>query len=164
MSRYALINTATGLVENVIEWDGNTEAWQPDPGYVVIESEAAQMGWGYLDGVFTAPVIVPIPPTEAEVLANQSAKLQGLTQLATAQKSALTNRISTINDAIELEMATPEEEIELPVRVLQLKAWKTYAVLLGRVTSQVGWPPEVTWPVQPTEGMDLTVSAVVVEA
>lgn len=93
------------------------------------------------------------------ILALQSAKLQALTQLANAQKSALTNRIGTINDAIELEMATPEEEAELPIRVLQLKAWKTYAVLLGRVTSQVGWPPEVTWPVQPAEGMDLTVSA-----
>ena len=114
-------------------------------------------GWTYINGVFS-PYVAP-PPTDAEILASQSAKLQGLTQLSTAQKSALTNRISTINDAIELEMATPEEEAELPIRVLQLKAWKTYAVLLGRVTSQVGWPPEVTWPVQPAEGMDLTVSA-----
>ena len=93
------------------------------------------------------------------ILAIQSAKLQALNQLAAAQKFALTNRIGTLNDSIELEMATPEEEVELPKRVIQLKAWKTYAVLLGRVMAQVDWPPEVTWPVQPTEGMDLTVSA-----
>jgi hypothetical protein len=92
------------------------------------------------------------------ILADQSEELQKLTQLATAQKLAITNRISVLNDAIELEIATQEEEAELPVRTAQLKKWKTYAVLLGRVTGQPGWPLEVEWPVQPTEGMDLTVS------
>jgi len=159
-NRYVVINISTGLVENMILWDGNVDNWQPDEGYIVIQSDIAQTGWSYLEGVFTAPPIEPPPPlTPEQILTNQSAKLQGLTQLATAQKSALTNRIGTLNDAIELEMATPAEEAELLVRVLQLKAWKTYAVLLGRVTSQTGWPPEVEWPVQPTAGMDLTVSA-----
>jgi hypothetical protein len=113
---------------------------------------------------------VPLPiaePTPADVLITQSAKLQALTQLATAQKSALTNRIATLQDAIDnvgvegLEefAATPEEQIEFPQRKTQLTKWKNYAILLGRVTSQAGWPPEVEWPVQPTEGMDLTVSA-----
>jgi hypothetical protein len=36
---------------------------------------------------------------------------------------------------------------------------KTYAVQLGRVTSQYGWPHEVGWPDQPSGRMDLTVSA-----
>jgi len=93
------------------------------------------------------------------ILALQSSKLQVLTQLATAQKVALVNRISTLNDAVDLEIATAEEESELPVRTTQLKEWKTYAVLLGRVTAQQGWPSEVSWPVQPAEGMDLMVSA-----
>lgn len=107
--------------------------------------------------VFTTYVVPTATPEQ--ILASQSYKLQQLTQTAAAQKLALMNRVSTLNDAIELEMATPEEEVELAKRTLQLKAWKTYAVLLGRVTSQVGWPPEVIWPTQPTEGMDLTVSA-----
>ncbi|KAB0509695.1 tail fiber assembly protein [Pseudomonas moorei] len=102
------------------------------------------------------------PPPD--MLALQSAKLQALTQLTVAQKQALANRISTLNDAIDLEMATPEEEAELPIRTAQLKQWKTYAVLLGRVTSQIGWPPEVVWPAQPAAGMDLTVSAVAPDA
>lgn len=93
------------------------------------------------------------------VLAIQSAKLQGFNQLAAAQKIALANRIGTLNDAIELEMATPEEIAELPIRQAQLLEWKRYAVYLGRVTSQAGWPPDVEWPVQPADGMDLTVSA-----
>lgn len=97
------------------------------------------------------------PPVN--VLALQSAKLQELTQLASAQKTALTERIGTLNDAIDMDMAIPEEEAELPARMAQLKLWKTYAVLLWRVTTQLGWPAEVTWPAQPANGMDLTVSA-----
>jgi hypothetical protein len=104
------------------------------------------------------PYVEP-PLTPQQILVNQSAKLVGLKQLAEAQKVALSNRIGTLNDAIELEMATPAEIAELPVRTAQLKAWKTYAVLLGRVTGQAGWPPDVEWPVQPAEGMDLTTSA-----
>lgn len=120
----------------------------------------------YVDGNLTTiePTFEVPPPTPAEILASQSAKLQLLKQLAEAQKVALSARIGVLNDAIELEMSTPEEEAELPTRVLQLKAWKTYAVLLGRVTGQSGWPPEVDWPVQPTGGMDLTISASAPEA
>jgi len=104
--------------------------------------------------------VLPPPPTEAEILAAQSAKLQQATQLASAQKTALTNRIGVLTDAVELEMATPEEEAELPIRQAQLLEWKRYAVLLGRVTAQAGWYATVVWPVQPAEGMDLSVSAV----
>ncbi len=157
MANYAIINIETGIVENVSVWDG-IEPWSPPDGYIAIETTTAGPGWSYADGEFFPP---PIPePTPAEVLSSQSAKLQGLTQLASSQKVALTNRISTLNDAIELEEATPEEVAELPIRQAQLLNWKRYAIYLGRVTSQEGWPLEVEWPVQPTEGMDLTVSAV----
>ena len=161
MSRYAVIEVSTGLVVNVIIWDGES-LWTPPEGCIAVATLVANIGWTYIDGEFAPPPEPELPPlTPEQILANQSAKLQSLTQLATAQKNALTNRISTLNDAIDLDMITPEEEIELPKRVLQLKAWKTYAILLGRVTGQSGWPPEVEWPVQPSEGMDLTVSAIV---
>lgn len=120
--------------------------------------DGTQVGDTYSDGIY-APYVPP-PPTPAEVLATQSAKLQQLNLLAAAQKTALTNRVGTLQDAVELEMATPDELVELPLRQAQLVEWKRYAVLLGRVTTQPGWPPEVTWPVQPAQGMDLTVSAV----
>lgn len=119
--------------------------------------EGTQVGDTYNDGVF-APYVPP-PPTPEEILATQSQKLQRFTQLAAAQKSALTNRVGTLQDAVDLEMATPEEESELPLRQAQLLAWKKYAILLGRVTTQEGWPPNPVWPEQPAEGMDLTVSA-----
>lgn len=115
-------------------------------------------GWIYSGGMFSQPQETGTSPEE--ILASQSAKLQYLTQLASSQKVALTNRIGTLNDAIELEEATPEEVEELPLRQAQLLNWKRYAIYLGRVTSQAGWPPEVEWPIQPAEGMDLTVSAV----
>lgn len=138
--------------------DIDPEGRFPPGAYLWVEcSEDVRQGWTYIDGVF-APYVPP-PPTPAEVLATQSAKLQQLNQLAAAQKVALTNRVGVLLDAVELKMATPAEEIELPLRQAQLDEWKRYAVLLGRVTSQPGWPPEVTWPVQPSQGMDLTVSA-----
>ena len=98
------------------------------------------------------------PPPD--ILDIQSAKLAALKQLAEAQKVALTNRIGVINEAVEYEMASPEELAELPQRVQQRTDWGKYAVLLGRVISQAGWPHEVAWPAQPAEGMNLSVSSV----
>lgn len=91
------------------------------------------------------------PPNAAEVLAEQSAKLQSSTELASAKKAALTERVSTLKDSVELEMATPAEIAELPVRTTELLEWKRYAVLLGRVTLQVKWPLEVDWPEAPVQ-------------
>lgn len=116
-----------------------------------------QYGWVW-DGASFAPYVAP-PPSSAEIIAANTTKLQAANQLATAQKTALTNRIGTLNDAIELEMATPEEVAELPVRQAQLLEWKRYAVFLGRVTTRAGWALTVEWPVQPTGGMDLTTNA-----
>ncbi|OMQ41084.1 hypothetical protein [Pseudomonas putida] len=93
------------------------------------------------------------PPRD--LLADQLVALQSRTQLSMAQKLALGDRVGTLNDAIELEIATPAEEAELVTRSLQLKMWKTYGVLLGRVTSHEGWPALVEWPLQPADGIDL---------
>jgi len=157
--RYVTVNVATGIVENMILWDGNPETWQPDEGYIAIRSDFAQAGWSYVDGVFVAPVVVPEPPTDAEIEARNKSLLKSYTATANAQVSALTNRINTINGGIEIDEALPEEVAELPVRQAQLVEWKRYALYLGRVTKQSGWALTVDWPVQPVEGMDLTVSA-----
>lgn len=162
MLLYAVINTETGIVENVVVWDGSVESgWSPPEGCIAIQSDVAGIGWTYVDGVFIAPPEPEVPPpTDAEIIASNTATLQQCTQLASAQKTALTNRVGTLQDAVELEMATPAEIAELPVRQAQLLAWKKYAIYLGRVTLQEGWALTVEWPVQPTEGMDLSVSAV----
>lgn len=98
------------------------------------------------------------PPLD--YLAIHSDMLRRKTSTAAAQRSALANRILTLSDAVDLEMATAEEIAELPERQEQLVNWKRYAIFLGRVTQQEGWHLSVDWPIEPTEGMDLTVSAV----
>ncbi len=50
--------------------------------------------------------------------------------------------IAPLQDAIDLDDATPED-------VINLKKWKTYRVALSRTTSQPGYPTEVDWPVTP---------------
>lgn len=121
-----------------------------------------EQGWTYVDGIF-APYVAP-PPTDAEIIALNTVRLQQYTQLSTSQKNALTVRVGTLQDAIELDIATPDEIAEIPVRQAQLLDWKRYAVFLGRVTLQAGWALTVEWPEQPTDGMDLTVSAVATES
>lgn len=144
-------------------WDGVAE-WNPGEGYIAVETAIGQIGWAYVNGEFNAPPVPEAPPpTPAEVLAIQSAKLQGLKTLAEAQKVALTTRIGVLNESIAYEMATPEEIAELPVRTQQRVDWGKYAVLLGRVTDQPKWAAEVQWPTKPDESMDLTVSPVVPE-
>jgi hypothetical protein len=54
MARYAVINDATKVVSNVIEWDGNTD-WNPPSGYAVIASATAGKGDTYENRVFITP-------------------------------------------------------------------------------------------------------------
>lgn len=55
---YALVNTETGIVENIVVWDGVTE-WTPPVGVDVIqlsESEAAYIGGTRNpDGTYSQP-------------------------------------------------------------------------------------------------------------
>lgn len=52
--RYALINTATGAVENVIELDEDSD-WPIPEGHEVVASDIAGPGWTYSAGEFSAP-------------------------------------------------------------------------------------------------------------
>lgn len=124
-----------------------------DPQYHSNLGEVEDDDQRYLDYINPPP----------DYLAINSAELQRRTQLASSQKIALTERISTLNDAIELEEATQSEIEELPARQSQLLDWKRYAIYLGRVTTQEGWHMVIVWPVEPADGMDLTVSAVAPE-
>lgn len=64
---------------------------------------------------------------------------------ATEKKKILTREatvaIDTLQDAIDLGMATDEEEA-------QLKAWKKYRVLLNRVDTSLA--PNIEWPDRPS--------------
>jgi hypothetical protein len=78
MARYALINDASELVENVIEWDG-ASGWAPPDGYSTVRSDTAQMGDTYAGGVFisNAPPAPPPPPL-ADVKRDLIASIDGM--------------------------------------------------------------------------------------
>lgn len=62
---YAIVNSTTGAVENITEWDGLTP-WSPPSGTTaVLADEDAVIGGTYANGVFTKP---PVPlPTQEEL-------------------------------------------------------------------------------------------------
>jgi hypothetical protein len=53
---YAIIQTSTGIVVNIVAWDGQS-AWSPGNGFEVVAlgNSGAGIGWTYADGVFTEP-------------------------------------------------------------------------------------------------------------
>jgi hypothetical protein len=57
MARYAMVQDASGIVVNVIEWSGDTADWQPDPGYTMVPDEPAVCGpgWSWDGTTFTPP-------------------------------------------------------------------------------------------------------------
>lgn len=54
MSVYAIVDTTTFLVVNVVVWDGG-EAWTAPSGCTAVESGVAGIGWSYTNGEFIAP-------------------------------------------------------------------------------------------------------------
>ena len=50
MAIYHIINTSTNIVENTVEWDGDTNKWRPEDGYVAVASTVCGIGWKYNSG------------------------------------------------------------------------------------------------------------------
>lgn len=77
---------------------------------------------------------------EAEELA--AAVKAAQSQIA-AKRLAADGMVSTLQDAVDLGEATPEEEAKL-------LEWKRYRIALIRVPNQPGYPKVIDWPVPPT--------------
>lgn len=135
--KYAIIKD--GVVTNMIVWDGVSEYdYGASDGVLALKlNDDEQVGPGYLyDGkIFTAP-----PPTEEEEQADEQSKLNQNKAIKASLFSEATNIISTLQDAVDLEMATDEESTQLPL-------WKKYRVLINRVDAETS--AEITWPVRP---------------
>jgi hypothetical protein len=84
------------------------------------------------------PVAVDPPPLTPEQRA----------EMALYQRDALMNeaslKVAPLQDAVDLDMATPDEERDL-------KAWKLYRVALNRIEQQPGFPTQIDWPKAPDE-------------
>lgn len=132
METYAIVNVATGLVENTILWDGVSN-WDAPEGLVAVPTEEAGIGWAYVDGVFVTPPLAPKPiPTPSETLAANTATRDALLVQATLA-------IAPLQDAVDLEVTTSAE-------IDQLKKWKQYRVAVNRIDLTQTSPP---WPAHP---------------
>jgi hypothetical protein len=75
------------------------------------------------------------PPTERDLITILLAKRDQKLRDATL-------RIAPLQDAMDLDEATMEEETAL-------NAWKRYRIALNRVEQQPGFPHEISWPMAP---------------
>ena len=50
MSNYQIINTTTNIVDNTVEWDGDTDKWNPPTGCIGVASTEGGIGWKYNSG------------------------------------------------------------------------------------------------------------------
>ncbi|WP_312293248.1 tail fiber assembly protein [Atlantibacter hermannii] len=125
---YAVIKD--GIVINIVVWDGETE-WQPDEGYAVKTDGSVGIGWLYDGETFTPPPVAP--PSHAQLVA--AAEQEKQYRLTVAN-----NQIAPLQDAVDLDMATEQEEADL-------LAWKKYRIQVNRVNTDTA--PDINWPVKP---------------
>lgn len=69
-------------------------------------------------------------------------KLREAAEKISGLRQAADQAIAPLQDAVDIDEATPEE-------VAALKAWKKFRVALIRLPEQQGYPDEVVWPVLP---------------
>lgn len=97
------------------------------------------------EGVTTIAPDVDFPKWNGKKwVTDKAAKKESDIAAAEAQKQYLlaeaAEAIAPLQDAVDLDMATPVEEA-------LLKEWKKYRVLLNRVDTSTA--PDITWPVKP---------------
>ncbi|MGC0989770.1 tail fiber assembly protein [Pantoea agglomerans] len=139
-NRYAII--AEGVVLNIIAWDGELyydvkQAGYGDKAELMALDEDSPVAAGYLyDGKeFSAP-----PLTKEQQAAQDASAIAGNLNLKSFLMDEANQKISVLQDAVDLEMATGEETKYLPL-------WKKYRILLSRIdantTKEIEWPHKV---------------------
>jgi hypothetical protein len=100
-----------------------------------IDLDAGQ--WIYIDQPEGTSESTPATGNSSpeELAATVQAKRDQLMQRATL-------RISPLQDAKDLGVATEQEEADL-------LSWKQYRIALNRISQQPGYPQEVAWPTEP---------------
>jgi hypothetical protein len=88
---------------------------------------------------------------EASQLAAAKSLLASRNGQAVIQIARIQDRVDTIGFGIDIGEATNEEEAERAALLLNLRAWKTYKFVLGKVTvtGQPGWYHQPNWPAEP---------------
>lgn len=84
MAQFALVQS--GVVINILEWDGDLKRWSPPAGQVCIPAAAARIG-DFWDGTsFTTPPAAPPEPVRSDV--DLLADLLRTKNIITAQERA----------------------------------------------------------------------------
>jgi hypothetical protein len=130
---YAVV--VNGVVVNTIIWDGESD-WVALEGEAVFADSSVSIGYLYADGKFTTP---PLTAEETDI-ANKI-KIQNNVTTKSSLMDSATQTIGTLQDAVDLEMATDAETAALPL-------WKKYRVLLSRIDTST--TDDIVWPVMPS--------------
>nr|WP_306278167.1 MULTISPECIES: tail fiber assembly protein [unclassified Pantoea] len=134
-ANYALVQDKR--VVNMVVWDGEEEvSFGNDVLAVLIpDGEAVSIGYSYDAKKFTAPAL-----TDEQKAAQDAAIASMNITLKSTLMNEASQRISVLQDAVDLEMATDDETKALPL-------WKKYRVLLSRINADIS--SAVTWPDKP---------------
>lgn len=85
--------------------------------------------------------------TSGSWITDETVKLSALTSAAASEIQRLqyvaADKIAPLQDAVDLGIATTEE-------TASLTKWKTYRVLVNRVSMQSGYPASIDWPQTPS--------------
>lgn len=135
MGNFALIKD--GIVINTIVWNGDEIDFGEGVTSVELTADAqVETGYSYANDSFTAPQL-----TADQIAAQNAQKLANNQSQKTALMEIARERISVLQDAVDLDMASDAETAALPL-------WKEYRVLLSRVdTSILG---NLAWPEAPS--------------
>lgn len=141
VSRYAVVNTYSGMVENVVMWDGQTP-YSPGEGFTVIEladDSRVQAGYHYVDGEFIAPP--PPEPLPEEAAALLERKRQGNMAMKQSLIDKASQRISVWQTKLLLGRKLTASELA------QLNAWLDYLDILDALDADTS--DDIQWPAQP---------------
>ena len=135
MKTWALVKD--GIVINTFLWDGEGDYQHEEKTEVIEYDDNNIAGIGYIyDGkLFSRP---PLTDEEQAVVDQQNAESVIAMKQILMDEASL--KISILQDAVDLDMATDAEAAALPL-------WKTYRVLLNRVDTSTA--PDINWPEMP---------------
>ncbi|MET4878659.1 tail fiber assembly protein [Morganella morganii] len=100
----------------------NTDSWENE----------IQEGWVAITKKEYQKLIKPSPTKEQQIEQAEAEKQLRISEAAVT--------IAPLQDAVDLDMATPKEEA-------LLKEWKKYRVMLNRVDTSTA--PDIIWPIKP---------------
>lgn len=90
-------------------------------------------------------------PTFEMVLAQVMCRRVDMSGMATAKINSLVADVETLQDSIQLDLATDDQVQSLPSVQAELDAWRLYRVQLAQLDVQPGYPLAFDWPISPAQ-------------